>query len=96
MEVDQDDALGMDPLPSAVATIPSPVHGPNALVWNNRDSLFQPELLITASVDGYLVPDALVDSGCQKTAISSKLASCLHLPLDPCNISIGFTLTFIY
>ena len=53
------------------------------------DLPFQPELLVRAVVNGSAILDALVDSGCQITAISSAFAQLLHLELKPSDVCIG-------
>ena len=67
-----------------------PTPNPNACTVKLHDeSPFQPELLVVASINDLSRPDALIDSGCQVTAISSEFARQLQLPLKPSNITIG-------
>ena len=71
-----------EPYACALGELPSPTP-------SDVEPPFQEELLVEASVNGRACQDALIDSGCQITAISMKVARTLQLAIAPCNITIG-------
>ena len=77
-----------DPVADSNTIVPTPE--PNACTVKLHDDLpFQPELLVVASFNDIPRSDALIDSGCQVTAISTEFARLLQLPMKPSNITMG-------